>query len=311
MSKSYLLIGVALFVLVGVGIFFVTKQTSQSLPFDTQARGAHTQKLRVATTIYPLYDLVRQVAGSRADVTLIIPPGASEHHFEVTPRLIAELQGTQIIFAIGHGLDAWALQVASAIPNSIIDVVDRGIAIRESTEKDEGPTDPHYWLAIGNARTITNTIAENLSARDPGNAEFYRSNAETVKKNLTEEEKNLRVHLEPYRGSAILVFHDAWFYFAEDFGLEIAGAFEPFVAEEPTPRHLAELATMIREKKITTLFIEPQLSSTAIESFAEDNGLGIATLDPLGGVPGRLTYAELMRYNAEQVLSALRTHDGQ
>lgn len=289
---------------VGVALFSAATQTPKM-----QAK--QSQKLRVAATIYPLYDLVRHVAGSRADVTLIIPPGASEHHFEVTPRLITELQGTQIVFAIGHGLDAWALQVASAIPASTVDVVDKGIAIRASTEKDEGPTDPHYWLALGNAKTITDTIAESLSARDPNNAEFYRKNAEAVKTNLTEEEKNLRAELEPYRGSAIIVFHDAWYYFADDLGLSIAGAFEPFVAEEPTPRHLAELAKTIHEKKITTLFIEPQLSSAAITSFAEDNGLGIATLDPLGGVPGRLTYAELMRYNTEQVRSTLRTHEGQ
>lgn len=304
MSKTSLFIGCVLLMLVGVGMFFVVRQIPQ-------ARVEQSNKLRVAATIYPLYDLVRHVAGSHADVTLIIPPGASEHHFEVTPRLITELQGTQTIFAIGHGLDVWALQVAHALPDSVVDVVDRGIAIRDSMEKDEGPTDPHYWLAIGNARTIADTIAESLSARDPGNAEFYRRNAEAVKTNLTEEEKNLRAQLEFYRGSAIVVFHDAWYYFADDLGLSIAGAFEPFVAEEPTPRHLAELAKTIKEKKITTLFIEPQLSSAAIQSFAEDNGLGIATLDPLGGVSGRLTYQELMRYNAEQVLSALRANAGQ
>lgn len=301
MSKQsfILLAGIGLLVLVGVALFFAVAQTPK-------LQSERDQKFRVAATIYPLYDLVRQVAGNRADVALIVPPGALEHNFELTPKILSDLSDVKTIFAIGHGLDTWALQVTNAIPGSTISIVDREITIRESTEKNEEPTDPHYWLHFGNAELITDTIAQYLGTLDPNNARAYRENAEKLKEDLAREEAELQAQLESYRGAPILVFHDAWFYFAENFGLEIAGAFEPFVAEEPTPRHLAELASIVKEKNITTFFTEPQLSSAAIESFAEEYHLGIASLDPLGGVPGRLTYQELMRYNAEQVLAAVR-----
>lgn len=301
MSKQsfILLTGIGFLVLVGAALLFAVAQTPKP-------QSEQSQKLRVAVTIYPLYDLVRQVAGNRADVALIVPPGALEHNFELTPKILSDLSGVKTIFAIGHGLDMWALQATNAIPGSSISVVDRGITIRDSSEKDEGPTDPHYWLHFGNAQLIADTVVEYLSTLDPNNALVYRENAENLKEDLAREKAELQAKLEPYRGAPILVFHDAWFYFAENFGLEIAGAFEPFVAEEPTPRHLAELASIVKEKNITTFFTEPQLSSTAIESFAEEYHLGIAVLDPLGGMQGRLTYQELMRYNAEQVLRAVR-----
>lgn len=290
-----LLIGAGLLVLIGAVLFFAVTQTPQ--PQSEQG-----QKLRVAATIYPLYDLVRQVAGNHADVALIVPPGSLEHNFELTPKILSDLSGVKTIFAIGYGLDTWALQVTNAIPGSTISVVDLGIRVRENV----GGPDPHYWLHFGNARLIAGTIAEYLSTLDQENALVYRENAEKLKEDLVREEVELQTQLEPYRGAPILVFHDAWFYFAENFGLEIAGAFEPFVAEEPTPRHLAELASIVKEKNIITFFTEPQLSSAAIESFAEEYRLGIAVLDPLGGMSGRLTYQELMRYNAEQVLAGVR-----
>ncbi|MEK7122955.1 MAG: zinc ABC transporter substrate-binding protein, partial [Patescibacteria group bacterium] len=80
------------------------------------------------------------------------------------------------------------------------------------------------------------------------------------------------------------------------------GAFEPFVAEEPTPRHLVELKKIISEKNITAIFVEPQISSSGIQGFAEENNLAILTLDPLGGTAGKMTYRELMRYNVSEVI---------
>lgn len=304
MSRSTILTLIVFVTLALVGGGMLVTQKQPDITSNEEVR-----RIRVAATIYPLYDLVRTVAGDRADVVLMVPPGALEHHFELTPKIISSMMGVQTIFAIGHGLDAWALNVKNTLPDASVVVVDRNIAIRESTEQDGGPTDPHYWLHVGNARMMADTIADALSEMDPDSRSAYHANAERLKADLVREEKALKVQIEPYRGASIIVFHDAWFYFAENMGLTIAGAFEPFVAEEPTARHLAELTQIVKEKKITTIFIEPQLSSAAIESFAEDNNLGIATLDPLGGIEGRMTYLELMRYNGEQIVRALNARN--
>lgn len=298
MQRSYrsAVIVLGILVLIGIaGVFLFSAQPERP-------RAEDGQKLRIAATIYPLYDLARTVAGDAADVLLIVPPGASPHTFEITPRQLEELQGSSIIFAIGHDLDRYAAQVSESIPGSRIVTVDRDIAIRTAQEDAQSSADPHYWLHFGNARTIVDTITNTLSEADPQNAEEYHQNAEMLKTELTATEDELKAALEPVREQPIIVFHDAWFYFAEDFGLTIAGVFEPSAAEEPTARNLARLRALAREQSIKAFFIEPQLSSTAIESFAEELHLSIGTLDPLGGVSGRLSYSELMRYNVNEII---------
>lgn len=264
-----------------------------------------SQKFTVAATIYPLYDVACNVVGSQGAVKIIVPPGASPHLFEFSPKQIKNLQDVRAVFAIGHGLDNWAAQIANVVKGSRVIVVDQGIDLR--TFKD-GTTDPHYWLHFGNASIIADNIARALTAIDPAHAEIYLANTRAYKQKLAAEQRRLDEALKPARGIPILTFHDAWFYFAEDFGLTIKGTFEPAAGEEPTPRYLAELQKKIKAEHIDIIFVEPQLSTGLLKSFAQDNKVRIAELDPLGGVERRMTYLALMDFNANAVRRAL--HDG-
>lgn len=300
MKRSYAagIFVIGIFTFIALGVFFLVKK-----PQNVSTE--NSQKLRVAATIYPLYDIARQVAGDRADVILIVPPGASDENFQVSPKDVGRISGSRAIFSIGHGLDAWALDIANTIPDSEVITVDKNIILRTSAANGKGPADPHYWLDFGNARKIADTIAASLSEYDNGNAATYEENAEKLNNDLTAEEVRLSQKLEPYKGASLVVFHDAWYYFADALGLSVAGVFKLSAADEPSPRHLAILKNIIQEKNITTLFIEPQISSAAIEGFVEENNLTTAELDPVGGIPGRLTYNELMRYNIEEIVKAL------
>jgi zinc transport system substrate-binding protein len=255
-------------------------------------------KLTVAATIYPLYDIARNVAGDTGAVKVIVPPGASPHLFEFSPRQLQALQDIRSVFAIGHGLDNWVTQVRNVLKDGRVITVDQGIDLRTF---EDGTTDPHYWLHFGNARKITDNIANALIEINPAHAEVYRANAKVYKEKLSGRERELKEVLAPVRGIPILTFHDAWFYFAENLGLKIAGTFEPAAGEEPTPRYLAELQRKIKSEHIRIIFIEPQLSTGVLESFAKDNKVGIAELDPLGGVEGRASYLELMEFNANSI----------
>ena len=262
-----------------------------------------TGKLTVAGTIYPLYDIARNVAGNKAEVKFIVPPGASPHLFEFSPRQLQALQDVRAVFAIGHGLDNWATQVTNVVKGARVITVDQGIDLRTF---EDGTTDPHYWLHFGNARKITDNIATTLIAIDPAHADAYRENANAYKEKLAEKERELKEVLAPAQGMPILTFHDAWFYFGENFGLKIAGTFEPAAGVEPTPRYLAALQRKIKSEHIGIIFIEPQLSTGVLESFAKDNKVSIAELDPLGGVEGRTSYLELMEFNANAIRQALQ-----
>jgi ABC-type Zn uptake system ZnuABC Zn-binding protein ZnuA len=170
-----------------------------------------SDRLVVAGTIYPLYDMIRAVGDAHVEAKLILPPGASPHLFEFSPRRLEGLRHVKVIFAIGHGLDNWVTQVVNVAPGARVIMVDRGITLRTF---EDGSIDPHYWLQLGNARRITDSLAAALSEIDPAHAADYRTAAGVYQQKLSETERQLNEMLAPARGMPILTFHDAWYYFA-------------------------------------------------------------------------------------------------
>ncbi|MBI4830830.1 MAG: zinc ABC transporter substrate-binding protein [Candidatus Lindowbacteria bacterium] len=140
---------------------------------------------------------------------------------------------------------------------------------------------------------------------DPAHESYYRSNLEAYVQQLDATKERVAERLSGLPNKKIITFHDAWPYFAEEFGFEIVGSFEPFPGKQPTPRYLAELQQKVRQNDIKSLFSEPQLSTEAIEALASDLGLKLYILDPLGGVEGRNSYADLFAYNADVIVEAL------
>lgn len=296
-------IGILIFfiLVIGVGFYFLLDQ--RSLP-------ATSFRLKVAATIFPLYDMVRNVVGdmngSGVEVVLIAPPGASPHTFEVSVALAKKLQGTRTIFAIGYGLDNWVATAENAVPDSEVVVPSTGIPFRKYAEGEEaGSIDPHYWLSIANAKIMVQNIAKELSRLDPEHASRYMNNASDYIKKLSEAEIEIKDTLSRVAGRGLVTMHDAWFYFAESYGLEVLAAFEPFPGQEPTQKYLINLAGEIKKHNVKVIFSELQLSSETLAPFLKDYGIALAVLDPEGSAQND-SYIGLMRYNAKTVYEALK-----
>lgn len=269
--------------------------------------------IEVAATIFPLQDITQQIVGETMEVGLILPPGASPHTFDPSPSTLRDLQSTTVIFAIGHGLDDWSYTIAENTPAEIV-VVDNRIELLEYEEHEaddeheedghhhEGE-DPHYYLDMENAAIIAATIRDELSNRYPEHAELFAENAANYIDELLTTHGELETQFLPIRDrTKIITLHDGWNYFAASYGFEIIGTFEPTPGREPTTQYLIDLQNALDEAGTTTIYSEPQLSTETITAFVQDNDLTIAILDPLGGLEGRPTYLDLMRYNAETIL---------
>ena len=263
--------------------------------------------IKVASTIYPLYSIVKEVGGEKIQAKLIVPPGASPHLFEFTPGEINSLRNTKIIFCIGHGIDEWIEKVKQSLGKSKIITVDKGISLIPSGKSFGGNItyNPHYWLGIPEAITISKNVRDVLIKEDPKNSSYYNRRFEEFSKRLKIAEKKYVSILKTCRRREIVTFHDAWGYFARFLNLRVVGVFEPSGTGEPSPRHLRILSEKIKKYKIKVIFIEPQLSSKPLSAFAKDLKLKIGVLDPLGGIEGRKTYLELMNYNVMSVKEAL------
>lgn len=258
-----------------------------------------TGKPVVAASMFPVYDIARNVAGDAADVELILRPGANPHSYEPAPSDVLKLQRASVVYVIGHGIDPWIdVMLADAKTEKV--VVDRGIAIRRAPAgSDETGDDPHYWLVVRNAKIIAKNVADDLSARYPDRAAAFAANLAKYDDALDAADGQMRDILDPVANKKIVTMHDAWYYFAEAYGITIVGTFEPTPGREPTPQYLVALKDAVEEAHAKTLYTEPLIPTQSIASFVQDEGLRIATLDPIEGAAGDAGYAELMVRNAE------------
>lgn len=305
MPKKYiaiLVIVVFIAIVVMAGLNFITQDSDSG-------------KSKVAATIFPIYDITRNIVSDKIDVDLVLPSGASPHTFEFTPKKLKELQNTETIFTIGHGLDNWINNIENSIGDVKILTVDEGIQLRQSVEVfsdepeegEDGSIDPHYWPTLTNAKIIARNIASEIIALDSENKDFYESNLDNYIQKLEEKDKEFKDKLDGIENKNTVTLHDAWYYFAEEYGINILGTFEPAAGREPTPQYLARLKKTIEENNVRVVFSEPQISTSNLEPFTKDMGLEIFVLDPLGAdIVGRDSYLGMMEYNIDTIIKALK-----
>jgi len=270
-----------------------------------------SSQLKIAATMFPIADMTKSIVGNRATVITILPPGASAHTYQPTPEAARQLQGTTVVFKIGSQLDDWVDTIAATAGNPRLVTVSDGVTVpnielRQATGAGSGNVDPHYWLSPRLMKQVAKNIADTLCAIDQPSAAFYLENLSQVLSQLDWLLQTGQQELRGIKTRELVTFHEAWYYFAADYGLTIAATFEPFPGQEPTPQYLADLLKQLQDAKVTTLFTEPQLAADTVRQFAADQNMTLVELDPIGGVPGRQSYLELMRYNITTVATALQ-----
>jgi ABC-type Zn uptake system ZnuABC Zn-binding protein ZnuA len=266
-----------------------------------------------AATIAPLASLASLVAGPAWDVATIVPPGVSPHVFEPGPRDVKRLARARIVVTVGAGYDAWAARLAAACASTAV-LHDAGasVGVTVSTGEDahagEGAVghDPHWWLSPRRAAAALGPLGEGFARLDPAGADGYRARAAEAARALASLDAEVASALAPVRGRAVVSTHNSWAYLLADYGLESGGSVESVPGREPSPRELRALIDLVRARRIPALFTEPQFPPSAARVVAEDAGIRVVLADPIGGVPGRLTYAELLRFDARALLEGLR-----
>ncbi|EAQ01657.1 zinc ABC transporter, periplasmic zinc-binding protein [Pseudooceanicola batsensis HTCC2597] len=171
---------------------------------------------------------------------------------------------------------------------------------------DHTGVDPHAWLDPRNARIWLPEIAHRLAEADPANADAYRVNAERAMQDLADLSAEIEARLEPLDGGYI-VFHDAYGYFSDRFGLPPAGAVSDSEATAPGARRIADLRREAEEEDIRCLFTEPQFDGRIAQRLAEELDVTVGVLDPVGSTfdPGPALYGEMLRAMAGSIAECL------
>ncbi|HEV2063376.1 MAG TPA: metal ABC transporter substrate-binding protein [Thermoanaerobaculia bacterium] len=258
---------------------------------------------RVAATIFPLYDIVREVGGTAVEAVVVLSPGASPHTFEMRPASAKALARAALLFRVGHGLDDWAVRLAEAAGVGRIVTADAGVRLRRFAD---GGVDPHYWLAGKNGKAIARTVGEELARLVPARRVEIEGRLAAYLVRLDTADAQVRRLLHDLPSRSIATLHDGFGYFADAYGLTVVAVFEASGGKEPGPRSVAEFERRVRAGNVRVIFAEPQISPDVIRSIARDLRVPIATLDDLGGVPGRDSYVALLLFDAQQVAAALK-----
>jgi zinc transport system substrate-binding protein len=273
---------------------------------------SYAGKVTVIASIAPLADFVRQVGGERVDVKLLLPPGASPHTFEPTPRIVKEVSTADLFVKIGAGLEFWAEKILQASGNKRLTVVDSssGVALIQHTDEHDihevGGVDPHIWLDPSIAISIVSKIEKALSQVDPQGAAFYKKNAAEYKRKLSALDKDIASRVRTFRTKEFVTFHPAWNYFSKRYGLRVSGVIEEAPGKEPSPRHIATIIREIKQTGSNVVFVEPQFNPKIGEVIAKEANAKVLYLDPIGGKDPRKTYIEMMRYNINAMEKAMK-----
>ena len=245
----------------------------------------------VVAGIPPTAYFVERIGGGHVRVDVLIPAGRSPHSFEPTPKQMVGLSRARLFFAAGMPFEQrLAARIAEVSPS--IEMVDTngGIERLRMTPPDEnanehddadGARDPHVWLDPNLAKQQARRICEALQRADPDNAGAYRGNLRALSADLDRLHARLTATLAPHAGARIRVFHPAYGYFTDAYGLqqmpvEVEG-------KAPSGKRLAALIAQSKAERVRVIFVQPSNSTTIAVAIAGEIGATVATLDPLAG----------------------------
>jgi len=233
-----------------------------------------TEKIGVAVTILPQAEFVKKVGGEKVQVTVMIPPGASPHTYEPTPKQLIEVSKAKIYFQVGSGVD-----FELSFMDKIVEVNSKMWVVNCSEGIKIIDKDPHVWLSPKNAKIMVRNIYSALARIDPENEGYYRKNMESYLKELDNLDEEIREILGNITNRRFMIYHPAWGYFARDYNLTQIPVEKE--GKEPTARGLIALINQAEKLKIKVIFVSPQFDRKKAETIAENIHGRIVFLDPL------------------------------
>jgi len=297
--NSYILFALAIVFLLGIAAC------------SQDAVDESTSKLQVVVTTSILADVVAEIGADLIDLSVLLPAGADAHTFQPSPQDVAAVSGGDIVFINGLGLESFLESLLGNVGanNAVISVSESLNAITF----EGGEPDPHVWLDPNNVILWVDVIAATLGERDPANASQYRANAAAYQAELRDLDAWIKTQVTklPIERRLLVSDHQVFGYFAARYGFEIVGAIIPGISTlaEPSARQMAAIQDAILESAAPVIFVSDVGNAALAQRLAEDTGVQtvlvyIGALSPPDGPAA--TYIQLMRFNVEALVMALR-----
>ncbi|WP_434607237.1 zinc ABC transporter substrate-binding protein ZnuA [Pseudomonas sp. R1-7] len=281
--------------------------------------GSAQADVKLLTSIKPLQLIAAAVQDGVAVPEVLLPPGASPHHYALRPSDVRKVQSVDLLYWIGPDMEGFLPRVLNGrtLPSVAVQELPglklRHFAQDSASHEDHdhdggddhdhdhrpGTVDAHLWLSPHNARVIAARMATDLSAADPANAARYQANLKDFNQRLDALDARLKTRLAGVAGKPYFVFHEAFDYFEDNYGLKHAGVFAVAAEVQPGAQHVAAMRTRLQAVGKTCVFSEPPLRPRLAETLVAGLPVKLAELDALGG------YTPATAQGYEQLLEKL------
>ena len=276
---------------------------------------AAASPLKVASLSTVLTDVARSVGGDQVQVEEIVKPGVDPHEFQPTPGDVQAIAGADLVLISGKGLEGYLAKLESSAGGPAGKYVNVGSQIKGSLKlKEDGRTveDPHWWHSVDNMRQAVAVIRDAFARADEADKDAFAKNAAAYLAKLDALERELKLAVgELGRDKRRLVTsHDAFGYFARDFGFKVYPVEGVSTADEPSSRQIADLIATIKAEKVKAVFFENTQNPKVLTAITRETGAtvgGELFADGLGASDSdAATYEAMMRHNVRTIVDALK-----
>lgn len=280
---------------------------------------AHAQ-LRIVTTTSDFADIARQIGGDKVAVHSVMRGPENIHNLIAKPTEMVQVNKADLFVHSGLDAEPWRDNLLKGARNPRVMPgrpgnvdMSRGIDLLAVPSGRVSRADgdihaygsPHYQLSPANAQRMAATLVRVMIDADPPNADIYRENARTFVNDMADLHRELKSEITARGGFKVLTYHKAWDYFAEAFGLTIAGVIEPKVGITPSPADIRDTVALMKREKVKVVIVETYNSFAQAKAVADAAGATVLVLpDHVHGVEEVNSYQQLFRYNVRKLLEA-------
>ncbi|MDO4634365.1 MAG: zinc ABC transporter substrate-binding protein [Streptococcus sp.] len=281
-----------------------------------QKSSEHNNGLKIVTSFYPIYAMVRDISGDLNDVRMI-QSQSGIHSFEPSVNDIKAIYDADVFVYHSHTLESWAGKLDPTLEDSKVKVIEASVGMElqkvtgledvEATDGIDPATlyDPHTWLDPVLVGQEANLIAKQLAKVDEKHANVYKANAKKLQEKANQLSDKYIKAFKKTKNKTFVTQHTAFAYTAKRFGLSQLGI-ASVSNEEPSPRQLAEIRDFVKNYKVKTIFVEKGVSQKLAKSLATSTGVSLKELNPLEGDPeNNLTYLENLNKDFKTLLNEL------
>ena len=292
-------------------------------------------QVQILTSIKPLQLIAAAIQDGQGEPQVLLPPGASPHYFVLRPSDAKRLDKADLFYWIGPDLENFLprlLSKRSKLSVAVQNLPELHLQYFGDEPKHEhkddhkhaqqandllehdhahqpGTVDAHLWLLPENARVIAARISADLSQRDPGNAKAYTANLHAFSQRLQTLDQQLQAELAPVQDKSFFVFHEAFNYFEQAYGLKHAGVFAISHELQPGAKHVNQMRARLQQAGPSCVFSEPPMQPRLAHTLADGLPVTLAELDALGSeLPvSAQAYEQLLKNLATQFSACLTT----